>query len=115
MDLTEIWRHCIAARQVPVPHERSVMRITFDAAAAPQCDRWSRCLAEAMLAVDRHGDHRAPWEGAPLFRVSDFRLRHVRQTAGSIAQSLDSGTPRTSPREDRAGEARRPMMSNPRQ
>ena len=40
--------------------QRSVMRVTFDAMAARQCDRWSRRLAEAMLPVDRHSDTPCP-------------------------------------------------------
>ena len=39
MDLPEVGCLWIPPREVTVPHERSVMRITFNAMAARQCDR----------------------------------------------------------------------------
>lgn len=52
------------------------MRIAFDAMAARQCNRYSRDLAEAMSAIDAHGDHGAIRDGI-LFGKSDFWVRHV--------------------------------------
>lgn len=72
MHLPEIGCLWIPPRQVTVPHKRSVMHVTFDAMAARQCDRWSRRLAEAMLAVDRHSDHRALGGGVLPCGMSDF-------------------------------------------
>jgi hypothetical protein len=48
------------------------MRIAFDAMAAPQSDGKPRRLAEAMLAVDRDGDHRTVRGGVLQFRMPDF-------------------------------------------
>jgi len=70
--LPEVGCLWIPSRQVTVPHKRSVMRVTLDAMAARQCDRWSRRLAEAMLAVDRHSDHRALGGGVLPCGMSDF-------------------------------------------
>jgi hypothetical protein len=72
VDLPEVGRLGIAPCQVSVPHEGSVMRIALDAMAARQSDGKPRSLAEAMLAVDRHGDYRALREGVLVCRMSDF-------------------------------------------
>jgi hypothetical protein len=72
VDLPEVRRLRIAASQVSVPHVSSAMRIAFDAMAAGQCNRQSRRLAEAMLVVDRHGDHHALGSRVLPLSISDF-------------------------------------------
>lgn len=72
VDLPEVGRLWVPPRQITMPHKRSVMRVTFDALAARQCDRWPRRLAEAMLAVNRHSDHRALRDPVPPFGMLDF-------------------------------------------
>lgn len=52
VDLAEIGRLRIAARQISVLHERSRMRIPLDAMAARQSDGKPGRLAETMPAVD---------------------------------------------------------------
>jgi len=56
VDLPQIRRPRVSARQISVPDKFAVVGVAFDAISCPENDGEPWSLAEPVLGVDRYGD-----------------------------------------------------------
>jgi len=56
VDLPQVWRPRLLARQISVPDKPAVVGVAFDPMSSRENDREAASLIEPMLGVDRNGD-----------------------------------------------------------
>jgi len=104
VDLPQVWRPRLSARQISVPDKLAVVGVPFDPMSRRESDGEAGSLAEPMLGIECYGDHRSPQNR--LFREvvrgvqlggCPFEAKTLRSTATwrpsrSLASSLASKT-----------------------
>ena len=66
MDLPQVWRPRLSARQISVPDKLAVVGVAFDPMSRRENDGEAGSLAEPMLGIDRYGDDRSSQKQAFL-------------------------------------------------
>jgi hypothetical protein len=56
VDLPQVWRSRVSARQISVPDKLAVVGVAFDPMSPRENDGELRSLAESMFGIDRYGD-----------------------------------------------------------
>ena len=59
VNLPQVWRLRLSARQISVPDKLAVVSIAFDPMSRRQNDGEAGSLAESMLGIERYGDDRS--------------------------------------------------------